>query len=67
MISRQRFIQFITTFALLPKQLLQAKDFLAPNVFQVPALELGKRVGQDVYFDLDLQSGMSQILPNKHT
>jgi bilirubin oxidase len=33
----------------------------------VPKLELGKRVGKDVYFDLSIQSGKSAILPNKIT
>ncbi len=67
MISRRRFIQSIAAVALLPKQLLQAKGLLAANVFQVPKLEMGRRVGKEVYFDLNLQSTMSQILPNKRT
>ncbi len=67
MLSRRQFIQSILAFALLPKQLLQAKGFSAPNAFQVPALELGERSGKDVYFDLRIQSGPSKILPNKTT
>ena len=67
MLSRRQFVQSILAFALLPKQLLQAKGFLSPNTFRVPPLELGKRSGKDVYFDLNIQSGKSAILPNKLT
>jgi len=67
MLTRRKFIQSILAFAILPKQLLQAKGFLSPNAFQVPPLELGRRSGKDVYFDLDIQSGVSQILPNVST
>ncbi len=67
MLSRRQFVQSILAFAILPKQLLQAKGFLAPNSFRVPPLELGKRSGKDVYFDLDVRSGMSKILPNRLT
>jgi bilirubin oxidase len=67
MLTRRRFVQSILAFAILPKQLLQAKGFLSPNAFQVPPLELGRRSGKDVYFDLDIQSGVSQILPNVST
>jgi bilirubin oxidase len=37
------------------------------NTFRVPKLELGRRVGKDVYFDLSIQSGRSAIFPNKAT
>ncbi|WP_201339419.1 multicopper oxidase family protein [Isorropodon fossajaponicum symbiont] len=37
------------------------------NRFQVPMLEIGKRIGKDVYFDLNIQSGHSAILPNQLT
>ncbi|WP_428095890.1 multicopper oxidase family protein [Candidatus Thioglobus sp.] len=67
MINRRQFVQLILTLAILPKQLLQAKGFLSPNSFHVPPLELGKRLGKDVFFDLDIRSGMSMILPNKAT
>jgi len=67
MLTRRKFIQSILAFAILPKQLLQAKGFLSPNLFRVPPLELGKRSGKDVYFDLSIQSGTSQILPNVAT
>jgi len=36
MLTRRKFIQSILAFAILPKQLLQAKGFLSPNAFQVP-------------------------------
>jgi Putative multicopper oxidases len=67
MLSRRQFIQSILAFAALPGQLLQAKGFLSPNSFRVPPLELGNRSGKDVYFDLDIRSGKSAILPNKFT
>lgn len=67
MLSRRQFVQSILAFAVLPKQLLQAKGFLSPNDFRVPPLELGRRSGKDVYFDLDIRSGMSAILPNRLT
>lgn len=63
MLDRRRSVQSILAFALLPKQLLQAKGFLSDNTFQVPSLELGNRVGKDVYFELSIQSGKSAILP----
>ncbi len=64
MISRRKFVQSILAFALLPKQLLHAKGFLSSNTFRLPKLEYGKRVDKNVCFDLNLQTGMSQILPN---
>ncbi|MBT4315844.1 MAG: multicopper oxidase domain-containing protein, partial [Candidatus Thioglobus sp.] len=67
MLSRRQFVQSILAFAILPKQLLQAKGFLSPNVFRVPPLEFGKRVDKDVFFDLDIRSGKSAILPNRLT
>jgi bilirubin oxidase len=67
MLNRRRFIQSILAIALLPKQFLQAKGFLSDNAFQVPPLELGSRVGKDVYFDLSIQSGKSAILPKRLT
>lgn len=67
MLSRRQFVQSILAFALLSKQLLQAKGFLSPNTFRVPPLELGERSGKDVYFDLNTQSGKSAILPDKLT
>jgi len=50
MLDRRRFVQSILAFALLPKQLLQAKGFLPDNTFQVPSLELGNRVGKGCIF-----------------
>ncbi len=67
MLSRRQFVQSLLAFAILPKQLLQAKGFLSPNSFRVPPLELGSRSGKDVYFDLDIRSGKSVILPNRPT
>ena len=67
MLSRRQFVQSLLAFALLPKQLLQAKGFLSPNAFKVPPLELGSRSGKNVYFDLNIQSGKSAILPNRLT
>ncbi len=66
-LNRRQFIQSIITIALLPKQLLQAQGFLSDHTFQLPPLELGSRVGKDVYFDLSIQSGKSAILPNRLT
>jgi len=67
MLSRRQFVQSILAFAVLPRQLLQAKGFLSSNIFRVPRLELGKRSGKDVYFDLKIQSGKSAIFPNRLT
>ena len=67
MISRRRFIQTGLVLAALPKQMVWASAKVFRNTFRVPKLELGKRVGKDVYFDLSIQSGKSAILPNKIT
>ena len=67
MLTRRRFIQSILAFAAFPGQLLQAKGFLSPNSFRVPPLEMGNRSGKDVFFDLDIRSGKSAILPNRLT
>ena len=67
MLLRRQFIQAIIAIVIFPKRFLQAKGFLSLNVFKVPSLELGKREGKDVYFDLTIQSGLSQILPTKKT
>ncbi|SFV67200.1 Multicopper oxidase [hydrothermal vent metagenome] len=67
MISRRRFIQAGLVLATLPKQMVLASGRFFRNTFQVPKLETGKRVGRDVYFDLNIQAGKSSILPNKIT
>lgn len=67
MISRRRFMQTGAVLVALPKQLVLAGERLFTNRFQVPALETGSRVGGDVYFDLNMQSGLSDILPNNKT
>ncbi len=67
MISRRRFIQAGLTLMALPKQIVLAGGRLFKKRFQVPVLETGKRIGKDVYFDLNIQSGQSAILPNQLT
>jgi blue copper oxidase len=67
MISRRRFIQAGLALIALPKQMVLASRRLFKNRFQVPMLETGKRIGKDVYFDLNIQSGQSAILPNQLT
>ncbi|CAC9495384.1 Multicopper oxidase [uncultured Gammaproteobacteria bacterium] len=67
MISRRSFIQAGLVLAALPKQIVWASGKVFRNTFRVPKLELGRRVGKDVYFDLSIQSGRSAIFPNKAT
>ncbi len=67
MISRRRFIQVGLALIALPKQMVLASGRLFKNRFQVPMLETGKRIGKDVYFDLNIQFGQSAILPNQLT
>ncbi|CAC9436463.1 Multicopper oxidase [uncultured Gammaproteobacteria bacterium] len=67
MISRRSFIKTGLVLAALPKQIAWASGKVFRNTFKVPKLELGKRVGKDVYFDLSIQSGKSAIFPNKIT
>ncbi len=67
MISRRKFIQAGVILATFPKQIVLAGRRLFRNNFQVPTLEMGRRVGKDVYFDLNIQSGQTAILPNKLT
>lgn len=64
----QHFSQIALLSIVLPKNLLQAstkKKF--KNPFHLPPLFLGTRKGKNVYFDLNIQSGLSSILPNKKT
>ena len=67
MINRRQFIQAGVILATLPKQLVLASARLFTNRFQVPNLEVGKRVGKDVYFDLSIQAGKTNIIANKLT
>lgn len=76
MISRRNFFkktaQYFSQIALisivLPKRLLKATEQkLFTNRFHLPPLYTGLRKGKDVYFDLNIQSGLSSILPTKKT
>ncbi|HIL42410.1 MAG TPA: copper oxidase [Gammaproteobacteria bacterium] len=68
MITRRQFFHSIAVAAALPKTLIYAaKKTLFQNEFKVPPIEIGKRQGKDVYFDLNIQSGYSQILPEVST
>ncbi|SMM99675.1 Multicopper oxidase [uncultured Candidatus Thioglobus sp.] len=67
MISRRRFIQAGLAVLVLPKSMVYAAYKPFRNNFQVPALAQSKRVGKDVYFDLNIQSGVSRFIPNKTT
>lgn len=60
MLSRRKFIQSIVAVALLPTKIF-AQGFLSYNKFKVPRLELGRRQGKTVTFDLSIQSGVSQF------
>jgi hypothetical protein len=51
----------------MPAKIVLAGKQLLGNKFQVPALYTGTRTGNNVYFDLQIQSGLSQILVNKKT
>jgi bilirubin oxidase len=67
MFSRRKFIQASAIFAAMPAKIVLAGKQLLGNKFQVPALYTGTRTGNNVYFDLQIQSGLSQILVNKKT
>jgi bilirubin oxidase len=67
MLSRRRFIQSAMLLAAMPAKIALAGRQLLSNKFQVPALYSGIRKGNNVYFDLKIQSGLSQILSNKKT
>lgn len=67
MISRRQFIQSVIVLCSLPKQVAFSAVQLFKNNFQVPPLETGERIGKDVYFNLNVQSGISNIIPNKQT
>ncbi len=67
MFSRRKFIQASAIFATMPAKIVLAGKQLLGNKFQVPALYAGTRKGNNVYFDLQIQSGLSQILVNKKT
>ncbi|WP_201341661.1 multicopper oxidase family protein [Abyssogena phaseoliformis symbiont] len=67
MISRRRFLQASLALITLPKQMVLASGRLFKNRFQVLILETGKRIGKDVYCDLNIQFGYSPILPNQLT
>jgi bilirubin oxidase len=65
-LSRRRFIQSLTAVALLPNKVF-AQGFLSRNSFKVPRLDLGKRDGKNVTFDLNIQSGFSQFFAKFRT
>lgn len=67
MLSRRQFIQAGLAISLLPKQVLSAGRRIFGNAFKVPQLEEGRREGKNVYFDLNIQSGLSHILPKLTT
>ena len=67
MITRRRFIKTLVALSLMPKSALLAQDSTKTENFAIPKLETGIREGKDVYYDLTLQSGNSQILPNLNT
>ncbi|HIF89693.1 MAG TPA: hypothetical protein EYQ52_07805 [Candidatus Thioglobus sp.] len=54
----------LTTIITAPGVLAHSDHENASNTFVTPTLETGIREGDDVYFDLSLQSGFSQILPD---
>jgi bilirubin oxidase len=67
MISRRQFIQAGLVLAALPQQIVLASRRLFNNNFQVPTLETGNRIGKDVYFDLTMQMGKSEIFAGLKT
>jgi bilirubin oxidase len=56
MISRRRFIQTGLVLVALPKQMVWASAKVFRNTFRVPKLELGKRVGKDVFSQCETKS-----------
>ena len=68
MISRRQFFKYLLAIAIVPIPVLSAvSKKIFSNKFSVPRLELGERKGKDVYFNLNIQKGLSQILPGKAT
>lgn len=67
MLSRRLFIQTILATIALPRRVLFANGLLSNNVFKFPSLDFGKRNGRDVYFNLNIQQGFSDIIANKKT
>lgn len=67
MLSRRLFIQTILAAIALPKRILFANGLLSNNAFKFPSLDFGKRNGRDVYFNLNIQQGFSDIIANKKT
>ncbi len=67
MITRRNFIKTLVALSLMPKSALLAQDTNASENFAIPKLETGIREGKDVFYDLTLQAGSSNILPNLNT
>ncbi len=68
MFSRRRWLQSVAAGLAMPASLLQARGHpLFNNHFQVPMLDQGRRSGQDLYFELSIQSGRASILPAVET
>jgi bilirubin oxidase len=67
MFSRRQFIQAGLTLAIMPKSIALANMKVFTNNFKIPTVENGNRIGKNVYFELNLQSGFSNIIPNKKT
>ncbi len=66
MLSRRKFMQLISASAFISKSIFAAKK-IQYNKFIVPKLETGKRIGNNVYFDLNIKTGSSSIMRGKKT
>ncbi len=69
MVSRRIFLQSIFALAAAPFYIFKSARAMSifKNAFVTPPLDRGMRKGSDLYFNLNLQSGESSILPNVTT
>jgi bilirubin oxidase len=67
MISRRQFIQTGLALAVIPKSMALTNMQIFTNNFKIPTVDNGNRIGKNVYFELNIQSGFSDIIPNKKT
>jgi bilirubin oxidase len=69
MFTRRNVLKSILALAVAPIYIFKSAraKTIFKNLFVTPPLDLGVRKGPDVYFNLNLQSGQSAILPNVMT
>ncbi len=68
MTSRRRFLQTTLAAGMLTLPMVQAAVRARfRGLFNVPPLEQGRREGDHLFFDLEIESGLSQIIPGLQT